>query len=167
MRSRRTNVLQVIVLLTGIIYIAMGLLFYINPLFIFSIFAESVAENWLDLVRENELIGPLYSSLRAFAALVFAAGITNVMPLFDPLKYRLLVYFYGVLFPAMSAAVLIYHNIYLIMKNNEAASLSEGAMESGTQHIVVLVMAAVFLGILLFNIAGLLITKAEAKEGRE
>lgn len=158
--------MQAIVLLTGIIYIILGLLFYFSPMVILKAFAESVSENWLEQVQYSELMGPMYSILRAFAALVFISGIANVMPLFDPLKYRLLVYFNCIIFPAMSLIVFASHSIRLTMKSGDAV-FAENTLESASHHTVILIMTAVFAGILLFNIAGILITRTEAKKGIE
>lgn len=167
MRSKRTNILQVIVLITGIVYILIGIVYYINPLIILRIFAENVSENWLELVRENELVGPLYTLLRTFAAFVFTAGITQVMPLFDPLKYRVLIYFNGLLFPAMSTAVLLSHAMHLILRQSRTEGLGGGMSTGMSNHIVISILAVTFAVIFLLNFIGLLVTKKEAAKGQE
>ena len=167
MRSKRTNILQVIVLITGITYIVIGLFYYVNPLIIFRIFAENVAENWFDLVRENELVGPLYSILRAFAALVFTAGVTQVMPLFDPLKYRMLIYFNGLLFPFMSCVVLLSHAVHFFIRQRGTEALGRGSLEGVSNHAIISILIITFLAVLIINIVGLLITKKEAARGQE
>ncbi|MDR3237836.1 MAG: hypothetical protein LBT84_04955 [Spirochaetia bacterium] len=161
MRSRRTNIFQFIIIITGIIYILIGIFYYFNPLFFFRIFAENVSENWLELVRDNELVGPLYTVLRSFAALVLTSGIAQVMPLFDPLKYRTLVYFNGLFFPVLAFIIFLSHSLNIVMRQNSAAGGSD------TNHTIVSVMSVIFMVVIVINIAGLVITKKESGNGIE
>ena len=166
MRSKRTNVFQVIIIITAVIYILIGLFYYINPLIFFRLFAENVSENWFELVRDNELVGPLYTILRSFAALLFTSGLLQVMPLFDPLKYRTLVYFNGLFFPLLAFIIFISHTIYTLIRHSGVAALGEN---SGlpSSHIMISAMSIVFIFVITINLAGLIITKKEAAAGIE
>ena len=168
MRSRNTNILQVVILITGIVYIILGAVFYISPLGVFQIFADNVSENWLDLVQDNELVGPLYYSLRAFSAVLFTTGLSQVMPLFDPLKYRVLVYFNGLLFPLMSSALLIRYTFYLVTRQRATEALARETLTEGQYaHLLILVLAVTFTVITILTFLGLLLTGKQAKEGIE
>ncbi|MCL1910808.1 MAG: hypothetical protein FWG13_01210 [Leptospirales bacterium] len=166
MRSKRTNIFQVIIIITAVIYILIGLFYYINPLIFFRLFAENVSENWLELVRDNELVGPLYTILRSFAALLFTTGVLQVMPLFDPLKYRTLVYFNGLFFPFLAFIIFASHTVYTLTSYSKAVALGD---DSGLppSHIMVSVMSIIFIFVIAINIAGLIITKKEAAAGIE
>ena len=88
MRSKATNMLQIVILLTGLVYLVIGIFFFISPLTVVSFFADNISENWLDLVKDHELVAPLYFYSRGISSLLFVTGLSMVMPLFDPLKYR-------------------------------------------------------------------------------
>ncbi|MCL2025875.1 MAG: hypothetical protein FWG92_03615 [Leptospirales bacterium] len=166
MRSTRTNIFQVIIIITAIIYILIGLFYYINPLVFFKLFAENISENWFELVRDNELVGPLYTIMRAFSALLFTSGLLQIMPLFDPLKYRMLVYFNGVFFPFLAFVIFISHTIYALTQHSGIAALGEDqGLPSG--HVMISALSVVFVFVIAINLAGLLITKKEASAGRE
>ena len=166
MRSKRTNVFQVIIIITAVIYILIGMFYYINPLIFFRLFAENVSENWFELVRDNDLVGPLYTILRSFAALLFTSGLLQVMPLFDPRKYRMLVYFNGVFFPFLAFIIFTSHTIYTLTRHRGVAALGEN---SGlpSSHVMISVMSVIFVFIIAINLAGLMITKKEAAAGIE
>lgn len=171
MRSRATNVLQVIVLVTGIIYLAMGIMFYFFPLQVMIVFAENVSENWFELVRDHELVAPLYYITRAFAALVFASGLSMVMPLFDPLKYRGMIYFNGLIFPLLAAFLLIKNGFFVLLRGGQLISGKEEAIgtEVGYQsaHSIVVFLGVFFLVLFIINAVGLILTKRLANEGLE
>ncbi len=107
MRSKKTNALQMAVLISGFLFIIIGIAFLFFPLSVLQFFAENVSENWLDLVRDNELVAPLFFMVKAYSVLLITSGFLMVMPLFDPLKYRGIVYFNGLFFPAISSFILI------------------------------------------------------------
>ncbi len=166
MRSRSTNFLQVVVLLTGAVYIVIGLFFYVSPLTVLKLFAENVSENWIDLVKDHELVGPLYYIARGFAALVFSSGVAMIMPLFDPLKYRGLIYFNGLVFPFLASILMIKNGIYFIfLKKQPGAETAGVPVQHG--HLILLVLGIIFTVIFIFTLAGLIATKKQAKEGLE
>ena len=168
MRTRLTNTLQIIILLTGIIYIFSGIFFFVSPLTVIEFFAENVSENWLDLVRDHELVGPLYLTLRAISALLLTSGVAMAMPLFDPLKYRGLVYYNGVIFPFLAAFVLIKNGIFLSSKYQDAVAIAGSAPAARQQgHLLVIILGVVFAAIALFSAIGLYITREQAKDGLE
>ena len=166
MRSARTNIFQVIIIITGCIYIFIGLFYYINPLIFLRLFAENISENWFELVRDNELVGPLYTILRSFAALLLTSGFLQVMPLFDPLKYRMMVYFNGVFFPFLAFIIFLSHTIYTLTRHSGIAALGENT-GLPSSHIMISAMSVIFIFIIAINIAGLLITKKESSAGIE
>ncbi len=166
MRSRLTNFLQVVVLITGVVYIVIGLFFYASPLTVLKIFAENVSENWFDLVKDHELVAPLYYISRGFSALVFSAGIAMVMPLFDPLKYRGLVYFNGLIFPLLAAILMMKNGIYFIFLKKQPGA-ETGAVPVQHGHLILLILGVIFTVIFILTLAGLIATRKQAKEGTE
>jgi hypothetical protein len=48
----------------------MGAAFLLTPMFVLQLFAENVSENWLDLVRDHELVAPLFYMVRSFSVLL-------------------------------------------------------------------------------------------------
>jgi len=147
MRTRLTNILQVFVLLTGIIYILIGAVYYYSPIGFFEFFLD-VPDDWTKLVAEDTFIAPLYLISRGFSAMIFAAGLAMILPLYDPLKYRGLIYYTGILFPVISFPVLLYHGI-------------------SHEHWILTLLGIIFLSIFLINACGLIITRKEAKAGIE
>jgi hypothetical protein len=148
MRSKATNILQLIVLVTGILYILAGAVFFISPLLLGRIFGIQPAEDWFAQIKYDALFAPIYFFAQGFAALLLTTGISMVMPLFDPLRYRGLIYYAGVLFPLLAAAALI-----------------RNGLQYG--HVMVSVMGIVFAAVLCLTAAGLAITKNKAKSGEE
>jgi len=71
-----------------------------------------------------------------------------VLPLFDPLRYRGLVYFTGILFPLMASWVLV--------KNGLAF-----------QHTLVVALGVMFLAVFVVTAAALAITRKSARSGEE
>ena len=171
MRSRITNILQVIVLLTGIIYITVGLIFFVSPLTVLELFAQNVSENWLDLVRDNELVGPLYYLLRGFSALMFTSGAAMVMPLYDPLKYRGLIYYNGIIFPFLASSLFLYNSISSVSKDNrilaDTGKMASNDVIGSGFHMPVLILGITLTVILILTIVGLLLTKKQAYDGIE
>ena len=160
MRSAKTNAFQVAVLISGIMYIIIGNAFIFSPLTIFQFFADNVSENWIDLVRDHELVAPMYFTVKAFGVLLLSAGFLMIMPLFDPLKYRGIAYFNGVLFPFISAVILLKNGLFLGVKRDDS-------IHSDYIHVPIVVLGIILSVIFLIVLATLLITRKDAKEGRE
>lgn len=148
MRSRYTNFLQVVVLLCGIIYIAIGVVFYVSPISFGWIFSVDINEDWLREISRDTFLSSLYYLSRGFSALLFSVGLSMVLPLFEPLRYRGLIYFTGVIFPIMSSL--------LLMKNGISHD-----------HTIITVIGLIFAVILVLTIVGLVITNKDAKAGKE
>jgi hypothetical protein len=136
---------------------------YFSPMFVLNLFAENVSENWLDMVRDHELIAPLYYTVMAFSALLFSSGILMIMPLFDPLKYRGIVYFNGVLFPLMASFVLIKNGLFIKAKKLDVA---EG-VEGDYTHTAIIVLGFILLAVLVSCVITLAITGRDALKGKE
>jgi len=170
MRSRATNFLQMAILLSGIVYVIVGAWFYVSPLSIIEIFAENISENWLDLVRDHELIAPLYSIARGFAALLFASGAAMVLPLFDPLKYRGLIYYTGILFP-LPASLILLKNGFAREVFSDPATVSVAPAAAGAiahkGHMILIVLGAMFFVLFILTAIGLIVTRRQAHEGVE
>jgi hypothetical protein len=147
MRSRLTNILQVVVLLTGIIYVLIGASFFYSPIRFFEIFID-VPDDWLKLIEDDTFIAPLYYFTKTFSAMIFTSGFSMILPLYDPLKYRGLIYYTGIVFPAIAFPALLYHGIIY-------------------KHWILTTFGIVFLGVLLLNIFALAITRKEARSGIE
>lgn len=163
MRTRKTNALQVAVLLAGIVYIVLGLAFFYSPLLVFKLGGIKVTDTWYELTKDNELISPMYHILRAYAAIVFTAGMTMVMPLFDPLKYRLLIYFNGVVFPFMASLMLVKTGFSLGFRVSEGRQI----FQWNYIHKSMIMVGLVFGFICISCLITLLITRKDAKEGKE
>ncbi len=163
MRSRKTNMLQFAVLFSGVIFILIGIVFYLAPMKIISLFAENISENWLDLVRDHELVAPLYYISRSFSALLFTSGFLMIMPIFDPLKYRGIIWFNGVLFPLMAVALLGNFTLAQFSKKGQTGHMGQG--EYG--HAILLSMGILLFVLLLLNFSMLMLTRSDAKLGKE
>jgi hypothetical protein len=148
MRSRYTNFLQVVVLLTGIIYVAIGVVFYISPFAFSWIFSIDINRDWLREITRDTFISLLYYLSRGFSALLFSVGVSMILPLFEPLRYRGLIYFTGVVFPVMSSFVLLMNGI-------------------SHDELVITLMGLLFAVILILTVIALFITKNDAKAGKE
>ncbi|MDY6935901.1 MAG: hypothetical protein SVZ03_16990 [Spirochaetota bacterium] len=144
MRSKATNILQVIVLITGIIYILIGIVFFISPLLFGRIFAINITEDWFNGIKYDTFVAPLYFMARGFAAMLFSIGLSMILPLFDPLRYRGLIYYTSIVFPILSSCLLLINGIRF-------------------SHGVVTLFGIIFLIILIFTIIGLVITNKSAK----
>lgn len=148
MRSKLTNILQVVILVSGVLYIAVGILFYMSPLLVGTLFGLPLAEDWFNQIKYDAFVAPLYFVTRGFAAMVFSVGAAMVLPLFDPLRYRGLLYFTGVLFPVMASWVLIRNGISF-------------------QHTLAVTLGIMFLAVFLVTAAALAITRKAARSGEE
>jgi uncharacterized membrane protein HdeD (DUF308 family) len=194
MRSRKTNVLQGVVLLTGVIFIALGLFFYFSPFRAFKIFSpgaesknaavvqssggavsgtddegeELTEDNWLKQVINDDIISPLYYVFRALAVLLVVSGAAMVMPLFDPLRYRGLVYYNGLIFPLVfSVSMFIFMRIQKSINTDIAADTGKEVIATLDSHLVMVVLASLFLASAVLNAAGLVLTRDQARAGKE
>lgn len=158
MRSLKTNTLQVSVLIAGAVYILTGAAFFYSPMDVFKLFVNNVSENWTDVVRTNELIAPMYHILRAFSAMLFTSGILMIMPLFDPLKYRLMIWINGVLFPFLSALMLIKTGFALVSRSENGVTY---------YHKSMLIFGFIFTFVFVMCLVTLFITGKDAKAGKE
>ncbi|MCX7678351.1 MAG: hypothetical protein N2316_03950 [Spirochaetes bacterium] len=107
MRSKKTNFLQTIVLCSGIVYISIGSLFALSPHLFGNVFFLEINEDWFMEIPKDSFMFASITLARALAALLFTIGLAMVLPLFDPVKYRALVYFTNVLFPFISSIIFI------------------------------------------------------------
>ena len=194
MRSRKTNLLQGMVLLTGVLFIVMGLFFYISPFRVFKIFSpgaearnaamvqnsgeavsgnadegeELTEDNWLKQIINDDIISPLYYVFRALAVLLIVSGAAMIMPLFDPLRYRGLVYYNGLIFPLFfSVSMFIFMRIQKAINTGIAADTGKEAIATMGAHPVMVVLAWLFLAIAVLNTTGLIITRDQARAGKE
>jgi len=166
LRSKKTNALQMAVLVSGVLFILIGAAFLFFPMAVLQFFAENVAENWLDLVRDNELVAPLFFMVRAYSALLITSGFLMIMPLFDPLKYRGIIYFNGAIFPSVSAFILIANSF---VKSNNILT-GDTIQQNGSEyfiHRVMLICGIIFALIAVACIFTLILTAKEAREGKE
>jgi hypothetical protein len=193
MRSKSTNVLQGIVLLTGIIYIIVGFSFYASPYRVLRLFsvssevktevaagdsdegsvksddtAELSSEDWLKQIVNDEIISPLYYMFRIFAALLLVSGIAMVMPLFDPLRYRGLVYYNGLIYPFISAlSIFLFTHSQKSINTEIASEAGKGDVAWQVGHLIMTSLGILFTVLFVLTAIGLIITRKQAKEGRE
>jgi hypothetical protein len=194
MRSKATNALQSVVLLTGVVYLVLGFSLFVSPYRIMKMFSSSSAgkaaavvdysggsvaphqldvpelteEDWLKQTVNDDIISPLYYLFRIFAAFLMIGGIAMVMPLFDPLRYRGLIYYNGLVFPLLALISLLLFIRAQKSINEEIAAVAgrEGAAWQGT-HLVMIVFTTLFAVLFFLNASGLFITKKQTSEGRE
>ncbi len=148
MRSRSTNVLQGIILLTGLVYMITGILFALSPQLFGTLFGVQVTVDWYESIKFDTFIAPLYHFSRAFAVMVAVTGFAMILPLFDPLRYRGLVYCTGVIFPLVSSLLLLVNGLKY-------------------QHTILVAMGSVFGILCILTLAGLMMTHGKAKMGEE
>lgn len=160
MRSAKTNAFQMAVLVSGLMYILIGIAFIISPLTIFQLFADNVSENWIDLVRDHELVAPLYFTVKAFGVLLLSSGFLMIMPLYDPLKYRGIAYLNGVVFPLIASIILLKNGLFIGVKR-------EDAIQGNYIHIPIVIFGIILIVIFIIVLTTLLITRKDAKEGKE
>lgn len=105
MRSRKTNFLQSVILFTGVIYIFTGLLFALSPHYFGNLFSVDINEDWFNEIPKDPFMFMVITLSRSLAFLLCTTGLSMVLPLFDPLKYRGLVYYTGMVFPLFSSVI--------------------------------------------------------------
>jgi hypothetical protein len=193
MRSKSTNILQVVVLLTGIVYIIVGFSFFASPYRVFKLFsvsaeiktavtegesegsstksdesAELTSEDWLKQIVNDEIISPLYYVFRVFAVLLMVSGIAMVMPLFDPLRYRGLVYYNGLIYPLISAiSMFLFIHSQNSINTEIAADSGKGAVVWQVGHLIMTSLGIMFTVLFVLTAICLVITRKQAREGRE
>ena len=99
MRTKRTNYLQVVVMLSGILYMAAGAIFFISPSFFAKFLPVPVNDEWATQARLDEFLMMLFMYCHVLSVLLFFCGMSLIMPLFDPLKYRSLIYLFCIFAP--------------------------------------------------------------------
>ncbi len=146
MRSKKTNILQVIILITGFFYLILGFLLLFMPNFFAKIFSAEIVFRWSQqLIDQFKLF---YIVLHGLGILLVTSGLSVILPLFDPLKYRGLIYIYGLIFPFLFSMFLIISSYLNDLKLAFSCSI-------------------VFFVIFILNFFGIGITKKEASQGRE
>ena len=168
MRSRSTNILQGSILFSGIVYILIGIIFFITPLTFLQLFNENFNLNWLETY---DLVAPLYFIMRGFAAILFTSGLAMILPLFDPLRYRGLIYYNGVLFPFLASIIFIINGIFPIFTrtqpDTEAAQSFFTILQNQGGSLILFIFAILFTVIFSLNLIGIIITMKQSKQGVE
>jgi hypothetical protein len=147
MRSRSTNILQVFIIIAGLSYMVLGMMFFISPFALGKILAIDPNTEWLSQMHD-EFVMLIYLFGRGLSPLLFITGLAMVMPLYDPLKYRLMVYLFCAIFPFITG-------IFFLV-----TGLSDNIR-------MPMVLGSVFLGISILNLTALLLTKENARKGIE
>ncbi len=160
LRSVKTNTFQMAVLISGITYIVIGVAFVLSPITVFQLFADNVSENWFDLVRDHELVAPLYFTVKSFGILLLSSGVLMIMPLFDPLKYRGIAYMNGVFFPLLSSVILLKNGLFIGIKKDDA-------IQGDYMHMPIVILGSILAAVCVIVLLTLLITRKDAKEGKE
>lgn len=148
MRNKKTNFLQIIVLFTGLFYIVIGLTFFISPAFFGNVLHLNVNSDWIANVHLDEFLFMLYTFSRIASFIMFTSGLAMILPLFDPLKYRGLVYCNGALFQLTASLYLLISGIT-------------------KKYYVILTFGSILAIFFIFTLTALIITKTDAKHGYE
>jgi hypothetical protein len=148
MRTRKTNFLQIVLIITALFYIVSGAGFFITPYYFGKVFTMQISEEWLNQIRLDAFLVMINMIARVLSALLVVVGMSMIMPIFDPLKYRLMIYMYGVIFPFAGMAFYFYNGI---VENIISA------------RIFGLFYAVIFV----FHVSALFLTKEDAKKGIE
>lgn len=148
MRTKTTNFLQITMLLTALIYIVAGMLFFISPFVFGKLLSVQTSDEWLNQIRLDEFLVMIYLIARGLSVLLVLSGISLVMPLFDPLKYRLLIHLLCSLFPLAISAFLAY------------TGFTQG-------YMIAKIIGGIFGLIFLLNFISLHLTRKNAKQGIE
>lgn len=147
MRSRSTNILQVFVITAGLSYMVLGLVFFISPVALGKMLGIDPDQAWLSQMHD-EFVMLIYLFGRGLSPLLFITGLSMVMPLYDPLKYRLMIYLFGTIFPFITGI------FFLITGLSNSIRMP-------------IVLGSVFLGVSILNMSALLLTKENARKGIE
>jgi hypothetical protein len=111
MRTKKTNLLQIVVIITALSYIIIGASFFITPYYFGKVFTMQINEDWLNQIRLDAFLVMINMIARVLSFLLVVVGISMIMPIFDPLKYRLMIYMYGVIFPFAAMVFYLYNGI--------------------------------------------------------
>ena len=182
MRSKKTNFLQISVLIAGIIFILLGIVFATSPAATFKIFNENIAAKWnkpaadseffseyltkdfnydsIELIRDNEFIAPLYLIVRAFGVLLIFTGFLMILPIFDPLKYRIVAYTNGVFFPFISSIIFLKNGLFIGVKKINANG-------GDYIHLLIVILGIVFIVLSFMIFFALMLTRKDALDGKE
>jgi hypothetical protein len=147
-RSRKTNFLQIIVLITGLIYIVIGCIFFFSPPLFGKFLFIQTHEDWINQMKLDAFLVMIHIIAKVLSSLLVVVGISMIMPLFDPLKYRLMIYLNCTIFPLISAIVTLYFGFI------------EGDISA---RILGIFFAVIFV----FHACALFLTKEDARKGIE
>jgi hypothetical protein len=180
-RSKKTNFFQVSVLITGVIFILLGIAFSTSPITAFKIFNENVSAKWNkpvagnefvsdevirnfnydgnELIRDNEFVAPLYLIVRAFGILLIFTGFLMILPIFDPLKYRIIAYSNGVFFPFISSIIFLKNGLFIGVKKESSGG--------DYIHLLIVILGIIFIMLSFMVFFALMLTRKDALGGKE
>lgn len=162
MRNGFTNFLQIGVIVTGIVYLLIGLLYLIDPYLLGKLLTVDVNEDLKkqisQMILQQDFLILVFIISKAFSALLLCAGLSMILPLFDPLKYRGLVYTLGVFYPLITAIFIMSYYVSNI-------SGQEAGQETGS--VFILVFGLLHGVLFLLNLVSLLLTRKNAQLGIE
>lgn len=101
-RTPAINVQQLIALLTGILYGTIGAVFFLSPIFLMRFLNMNVNNEWASQMRYDNFLALIYLAARLLSGLLFFTGTSMILPLYDPIRYRELIYFNGIFFPVFA-----------------------------------------------------------------
>jgi hypothetical protein len=147
-RSRKTNFLQINVLITGLIYIVFGCVFFFSPSLFGKFIFVQTNEEWINQMKLDAFLVMIHIIAKVLSSLLVVVGVSMIMPLFDPLKYRLMIYLNCAIFPLISAVVTLYFGFF------------EG-------YVSARILGMFFAIIFVFQACALFLTKEDARKGIE
>lgn len=140
MRNFQINIQQVIVIITGLLYLSVGICYMVRPQFIGTLLTVTFSAEWANQIRIDNFLIMLYLFSKTFAILITCMGLSMILPLYDPIRYRELIYFNNVFMPFVMA-------VYMIK-------------QTFVYHYTVLIYVALFfVAVIAINMSGLFLTK--------
>jgi len=165
----------------GAIFILLGIAFSTSPITAFKIFNENVSAKWNksandnefvsddvfrdfnydnnELIRDDEFVAPLYLIVRAFGILLVFTGFLMILPIFDPLKYRIIAYTNGVFFPFISSIIFLKNGLFIGVRKENA--------NGDYIHLLIVILGVIFLVLSVMVFSALMVTRRDALEGKE
>jgi len=82
-----------------------------------------------------------------------------ILPIFDPLKYRIIAYSNGVFFPFISSIIFLKNGLFIgVRKDNPSGDYI---------HLLIVILGVIFILLSFMVFSALMLTRKDALEGKE